>query len=287
MGPPRDADLGASVYIPRPQGCLRVITAGGTGTPVLLLSGAGNDNAVLSWRHALPALAREHRVFALDWPKQGASTPWHGVADHGQLLQCVTAVLDHFELDRIALVGLSQGGAVALAYTIEHPDRVSRLVVLAPAGIISFPPVVHQLLWLVAKLPALSRALTSVAFRCRAVCAWFARNALFAGPVDDFDDIVDEFHAEVQRGGAGASDWQNGSIGFCRMHVDLRPELPRIPRPVLFIQGSRDIAVKPQHTRAAADAVPGSRFELIDGAGHWCNRQEPRAVNHLIAEFLR
>ena len=287
MSASQDTDLGASVYIGQPAGNLRVITQGDSGTPVLLLSGAGNDNAVLSWRRAIPALAAEHRVFALDWPKQGASRPWHGKADHDRLLDCVTTVLDHFGLDRVALVGLSQGGAIALAYTIEHPERVSRLVALAPAGIISFPPVVHQLLWLVAKLPLVARILPSLVFRRRAACAWFARKALFAGPVDDFDEIVDEFHAEVLRNGAGSSDWQNGSIGFRRMHVDLRPRLSSISCPTLFIQGSRDVGVDPKHTRAAADAVPGARFELVDGAGHWPNRQNPDLVNGLIADFLR
>lgn len=275
-----------SVYIPQPQGRLRVIVHGNAGTPVLLLSGAGNDNATLSWRHAIPALAAQHRVFALDWPKQGESTPWNGTADHDRMLGCIAAVLDHFGLDRIALVGLSQGGALALAYAIEHPDQVCRLVAIAPAGIISFPPGVHQLMWLVARLPLLRRTLPALFFRSRAACAWFARTALFAGPVDDFEEIVDAYHTDVLRNGAGSSDWQNESIGFCRMRVDLRPQLHTISCPTLFIQGSRDRGVHPKHTRAAADAVPGARFELLAGVGHWASRQEPERVNDLITVFL-
>lgn len=287
MSVPREAEGPESLYIQQPEGRLHVILHGNSGTPVLLLSGAGNDNAMLSWRHTIPALAAQHRVFALDWPKQGHSRPWNGIADHHLMLACITVVLDHFGLDRVAVVGLSQGGAIALAYAIEHPQRVSRLVALAPAGIISFPPVVHQLMWLVAKVPLLGRTLPSLIFRSRTACAWFARRALFAGPVDDFDEIVDEYHADVLRNGAGSSDWQDGSIDFCRMRVDLRPRLQTISCPTLFIQGSRDIGVNPKHTRAAANAVPGARFELIDGAGHWANRQEPERVNGLIAAFLR
>ncbi|GGP09902.1 alpha/beta fold hydrolase [Nonomuraea glycinis] len=282
------AELGESVLVPQPEGNLHVITRGAAGTPVLLLSGAGVDNAALSWRHALPALAAEHRVLALDWPKQGGSRPWNGTADHDRMLGCVTAVLDHFGLEQAALVGLSQGGAITLGYAVEHPERVSRLVALAPAGVISFPPVVHQLLWVTARWSLLNRTLPSLVFRSRAACAWFARRGLFAGGhVDDFDAIVDEYHADVLRNGAGSSDWQNGSIGFRRMRVDLRPDLPRIACPALFIQGSGDAGVDPEHTRAAARAVPGARFELIEGAGHWANRQDPGRVNSLIADFLR
>ncbi len=280
------ADLGTSVLIPQSEGSLRVVTRGENGPPVLLLSGAGNDNISLSWRRLIPVLARSHRVLALDWPKQGGSVPWDGKADHERMLACIDAVLDHFDLDSVSLVGLSQGGALTLAYAIERPERVNRLIALAPAGVISFPPVVHQALWLMAKSRFLNRTLMSWIFRSRAACAWFARTGLFAGPVDDFDEIVDEYHADVVANGSGSSDWQNGSIGFRKMTVDLRPRLHEIRCPALLIQGSKDAGVSPVHTRAAADVIPNATYELIEGAGHWSNRQCPERVNALITDFL-
>ncbi|MGW0805907.1 alpha/beta fold hydrolase [Nonomuraea sp. NPDC002799] len=275
-----------STFLTCPEGRLHVYDTGGPGSPVLLLSGAGIDNALLSWRHLIPVLAPRHRVLALDWPKQGRSRPWNGQATHERMLGCLTQVLDHFELGSAALVGLSQGGALALAYAIDHPARADRLVALAPAGILSFPPVVHQALWLTAKLPLLHRTLPGAMFKSRARIARFVRHALFAGPAPDFEDVVDEIAEEVRAGGAGASDWQNASIGPLRMRVDLRPRLPEITSPALLIQGDRDIGVPPARTRAAAALIPGSRFELIEGAGHWSNRQVPDRVNPLIAAFL-
>lgn len=281
------ADLGASVLIPQPEGSLRVIIRGDSGSPVLLLSGAGNDNISLSWRRAIPVLAENHRIFALDWPKQGGSTAWNGVADHQRMLECIDVVLDHFDLDSVSLVGLSQGGALALAYAIERPERVDRLVALAPAGILSFNPLVHGLLWVMAKSKFLNRTLPTMVFRSRAACAWFARTSLFAGPVDDFDEVVDEYHADVLANGSGSSDWQNGSIAFRAMRVDLRPRLHEIQCPALIIQGSKDVGVAPEKSRAAANTIPNARYELIEGAGHWSNRQCPELINGLIAEFLR
>lgn len=281
------ADLGISVRIPQPEGVLRVITRGDHGTPVVLLSGAGNDNISLSWRRAIPALAKEHRVIAIDWPKQGASIPWEGLADHDRMLCVIDTVLDRFHLDSVSLVGLSQGGALSLAYAIERPERVDRVVTLAPGGILSFPPIVHQMLWLTAKSRFLNRTLTSWVFRSHAACAWFARKGLFGGAVEEFDDIVDEYHADVLANGSGSSDWQNGSIGFLRMKIDLRPRLHEIQCPVLIIQGSKDAGVPPHQSHAAADAIPNARYELIEGAGHWSNRERPELVNGLITDFLR
>lgn len=275
-----------STYLHTPEGRLHVYSAGDAGSPVLLLSGAGVDNAMLSWRHLIPVLASTHRVFAPDWPKQGLSRPWNGRATHQRLLGCVMDVLDHFQIERTHIVGLSQGGALALATAIEKPDRIERVVALAPGGIISFPPGVHQLLWLTAKVQLLNSVLPTYMLRTRDRIAAFARRALFAGPVEDFEDIVDEILEEVRISGAGSSDWQNDSIGFLRMKIDLRPRLHEITVPTLFIQGDRDLGVKLKHTVAAARLVPGARIEILEGNGHWSNRQSPEHVNRLIADFL-
>ena len=283
-----DADipgLGSS-YVEAGEGRLHVYHAGEAGSPVLLLSGAGIDNALLSWRHLIPVLAAEHRVLALDWPKQGLSYPWNGTADHPRMLRCVIETLDAFDIGRAHLVGLSQGGALALATAIEHPDRVDRVVALAPGGIISFPPVVHQLLWLTAKSRLINEVLPRTMLRTRAQIARFLRSMLFAGPVADFDAIVDEVFDEARRVGGSASDWQKASIGFRRMKVDLRPRLHEITAPTLFIQGDRDKGIRPEFTIAAAALVPGARLELLRDHGHWANRQSPELVNRLVADFL-
>ncbi|MFD6100684.1 alpha/beta fold hydrolase [Nocardiopsis flavescens] len=272
--------------ITRPEGPLSVAVAGDRGTPVVLLSGAGQDNALLSWRHLLPALARDHRVFAPDWPKQGRSRPWNGTADHAALLGVIDTVLDHFSLDRVRLAGLSQGGAMTLAYAIERPERVERLVAMCPAGTISFPPVVHQALWLTARSRFLNSTVPGMMMRTRAGVEKFVRAALVPGPVEDFDSIVDEVFAEARDHGAGSSDWQNASIGFTRMNVDLRPRLGEISCPALFIQGSADVGVKPAHTAAAAAAVPDARLELIEGGGHWISRHHPERVEALVSGFF-
>lgn len=274
-------------WIDQPEGRLQVTRAGSGGHPVVLLSGAGVDNAHLSWARLIPALAVDRSVYAVDWPKQGGSIPWDGLADHARLQRVVITLIDHYGLEQVDLVGLSQGAALALATAIDHPQRVRRLVAMAPAGIISFSPVVHQLLWLTAKLPLLNATLPSLMFRTRAGVARFVRSSLIPGPVEDVEEIVDEVVTELARaGGGGSSDWQNASIGFWRMRVDLRPRLHTISCPTLFIQGTADIGVAPKHTRAAAAQVPGARLEMIEGAGHWVNRQEPERVNRLVRDFL-
>lgn len=274
------------MYIEMAQGRLHVAQAGDRGSPVVLLSGAGIDNARLSWKRLMPVLAERHRVFAPDWPKQGRSGSWRGEADHAAMLACVETVLDHFGLQRAALVGLSQGGAIALSFAIEQPARVDRIVAMAPAGILRFPPVMHQMLWLSARLPWLTSALSRLMLRSRSQVARLVRTGLFAGPSPDLDDVVDDILDEIRANGVRASDWQNASIGFLRMKIDLMPDLQRIRCPVLFIQGDKDVAVPPDRTKEAARRVDDAAFVLLKDHGHWPNRQSPDRIAAYVTAFL-
>lgn len=274
-------------HVQMPEGRLSVIVEGPEHAPaVLLLSGGGVDSATLSWRHLIPDLARDHRVIALDWPKQGHSREWRGIADHAALRRCVVALLDHYALDRAAVVGMSQGGAMTLDTALEHPERVARIVAINPGGTLSFAPLYHQLLWLTAKSRLLNTTLPGLMVGDRRKTEVFVRKGLLAGPAPDQERLIDEVMAEMATHGAGSSDWQNTSIGPWRMNVDLRPRLGEIGCPALFLAGEKDIGVKAATTIAAARAVPGARVELLAGQGHWANRQSPEWVGRLVRDFL-
>ena len=91
---------------------------GEAGSPVLLLHGGGLDSASLSWKYAIGPIARQHRVFAPDWPGFGRSdstrTSW--------AIQDYITFLDHFVerlgLDRASPVGISLGGAIAPGFAL-------------------------------------------------------------------------------------------------------------------------------------------------------------------------
>lgn len=278
-------EIGKSNYIKCTEGYLRVITAGETGKAVLLLSGGGLDNALLSWKHLMPALSKHYRVFAIDWPKQGKSSPWTGIADHQCLLKCVDIVLTHFKIETVSLIGLSQGGAITLAYILSHPERVEKFVALAPAGIIRFPVGYHQLLWLSAKLTWLTNSISRLFFINRRTAEW-ALKKMFPVLPQDFDNIVDDVLEEVSVNGVGASDWQNNSIGFLKMKIYLIPELHRISCPALFIQGDKDVAVHPKHTKEVVNKILKAKLVVLENHGHWSNRQSPETVNTIILDFL-
>ena len=101
--------------------------------PLVLLHGIGSGAA--SWVQQLEALGANRRVLAWDAPGYGMSTPVAPespvAADYAGVL---TEWLDALHIERCVLVGHSLGAIIAGAFAAIHPQRVSGLLLLSPAG---------------------------------------------------------------------------------------------------------------------------------------------------------
>ncbi|MGH2803544.1 MAG: alpha/beta fold hydrolase [Thermoleophilaceae bacterium] len=105
--------------------------AAGDGAPIVLLHGlsATRRNVVQGSRHLVK---RGYRLIAYDARGHGASSPAESYG-YAELVADLAAVLAHLELERAALVGSSMGAATAMAFALEHPERVPALVQVTPA----------------------------------------------------------------------------------------------------------------------------------------------------------
>ena len=103
----------------------------GDGTPLVLLHGlsATRRNVVQGSRHLAK---RGYRLISYDARGHGASAPAQSYG-YPKLVGDLEAVLDHLELERAALVGSSMGAATAMAFALEHSERVPALVQITPA----------------------------------------------------------------------------------------------------------------------------------------------------------
>lgn len=105
----------------------------GDGPPLVLLHGlsATRRNVLQGSRYLV---RRGYRLIAYDARGHGESSPPPDPAAYGyrDLVGDLEAVLEHFALERPALVGSSMGAATAMAWALEHPDRMSALVQITP-----------------------------------------------------------------------------------------------------------------------------------------------------------
>lgn len=98
------------------------------GGPALVLIHAGVADSTM-WDDLVGELARGNRVIGYDQPGYGRSPLPPGPFSHSREL---TALLDGLGVDRACLVGVSNGGRIALEYALVRPDRVDALVLVAP-----------------------------------------------------------------------------------------------------------------------------------------------------------
>jgi pimeloyl-ACP methyl ester carboxylesterase len=108
----------------------RVLTAG-SGEPLLYLHGAGG----VFWDPFLDGLAAGHRVIAPEHPGFGQSQGLEHVEDLWDLVLYYNELLDGLGVARAAVVGHSFGGMVAAELAANNPERVERLVLIAPIGL--------------------------------------------------------------------------------------------------------------------------------------------------------
>lgn len=265
---------------------------GGTvdGPPLLLLHGAMLDTAAGVWRHVAPALEADYHVHLVDLPRHGGSRPWHGTLDDVFLRRFLDELLDALGLPRVALLGLSMGGGLAVGYALDHPDRVSALVAVGPGGIGARRPA-QFLTWLTLRTPGVLRLITWYLARFPRSVRTSMLHHLVAGAstpdVDTFVELaVEEARAKHEHGERALDDWQIHAYGPFSMRLDLLPELPRLSVPTLWVRGDRDPLVGHTELSAAAAAAPGSRLVTIPDAGHLVTHDRPAEFAELARDFL-
>jgi pimeloyl-ACP methyl ester carboxylesterase len=124
------------LFVPTRHGDTFVIACGNpAGPPLLLLHGAGTNSAI--WAGDVTLYGRDYRLYAVDLLGEAGKSapnrpPWQGPA-YVEWLEDVLAAL---KVDRLALVGISQGAWTALKFAVARPERVEQLVLICPGGIV-------------------------------------------------------------------------------------------------------------------------------------------------------
>lgn len=226
------------------------------GAPLVLLHGAASNS--LTWIADVEQLGRLHRVFAIDIigePGLSAGTrpPWKGPA-YGDWL---ADVLGGLSLQNVRMLGLSQGGWIAIKFATSSPERVEKLVLLSPGGVVRTRP-----MFLLRALPLLVMGRPGV----RRI------NRMVASP--------QKLHSE-------ALAFMDLMLAHLRPRTEPTPlftdeELQRLTMPVLLVGGDRD-AIHDCRALAARlqKLLPRVQTRLLVNTGHALVNTAP-----LVTPFL-
>jgi pimeloyl-ACP methyl ester carboxylesterase len=264
--------------------CLRT---GRRGRPVLLLHAGGLDAAGLSLGKTIPALAKQHRVYAPDWPGFGRSDAMPITWRVEECVDFVGRLLDAFGLKRANLVGVSMGGAFVLGFALRAPERVERLILVdsaglgdeIPGGLLSYfrvrLPLLEELSW---ALLAGSRTLAR-----RSLCAALVNREQVLS-----DEMLDEIVRLARRAGAGAAfrQLQRSEYGWRGLRTNYLHRLPDVKVPTLLVHGIEDRIVPASWAERAHRLMKNSKIEMIPQCGHLPPVEKPDLFNRIILGFL-
>ena len=263
-------------YVDVDGGRVRILTSAATGTPVLLLHGGGTDNAAISWYELFATLGTEHPLHAIDLPGFGATEGIPPLGSPVRMADFVARVCTRLGLDRVAVIGVSMGGDVALNLALRRPRLVTGLIVIGPGGLVPvFRNRVAQLAaWSLAQLPD-PVLLPLGRFANRYVDV--ALRAMVSDVARIPPPVRAEFVREAGRRDAalGYLRYNQATLGPTGMRNNLLPLVARITAPTLFFHGADDPVVDPAGSVAAAAAMPAARVVLVPDCGHWAQLEAP------------
>jgi pimeloyl-ACP methyl ester carboxylesterase len=244
----------------------------GDGPAIVLVHGFPLDRSM--WQHQMAALNGYRRV-ALDLRGMGESEAPSGGYSMAGYAADVRMVVERLVLDRVVLCGLSMGGYVVFECLRLFPERIAGVVLMDTraeaddeAGVQARDAMIEQVRSAGADAVAsamLPKLLGSTTTRERP-----------------------EMEAQVHRMILGTPvPGMIGALEAMKVRADSRPMLPQLGRwPVLIVCGEEDVITPPDLSRAMANAIPGSKLEVVPRAGHLAPMEQPEVVTPMLHQFL-
>lgn len=274
---------------------LYYVTDGDPDDPaVILVHGFGAST--FSWRLTMPALAEAgYYAVAVDRPGFGLSEKSFDLNyAHATQAELISDFMDALEIDRAAVVGHSQGGNIVMHLAARHPERISKLVIVAGAVISTDSE----------SGSGLSDAMALPLFILDLVGAdnvWARRAlSLFLGAYLDREFVRgltesaygSEVSEEVVDGYYRAFRTPNWEEGLIAMFLDTTGDrlsedtLRSIEIPTLLIWGNADAWVPIEGGRQLAELLPNATLITYDQVGHSPMDTTPQAFNVDLISFL-
>jgi pimeloyl-ACP methyl ester carboxylesterase len=251
----------------------------GLGEPMLFLHGTPGSH-LLAGLIAEEARANGFRVFAPDRPGLGESSP-HLERTYGTFAQDLAEMLDHFNLPKAHLVGISGGGPYALAAAARIPERLKTLVLLSPWW---FPyghkkatdglnPLFKLYAWLVRSAFRFTRPMSRLAAKlASSMPEKLIEQMIQHAPVDDQMLLASpavqlQIEADItmsfRQGWEG--QWREAVLCFEKPDIDVAS----ITLPVTIFHGAEDNVVPLHYAEKLAAQLPNATLKIDPAGGHF------------------
>ncbi|MGO8077165.1 alpha/beta fold hydrolase [Rhizobium leguminosarum] len=219
----------------------------GEGDPILFIHG-GLGNAEV-WGHQVADFAKDHRVIVADSRGHGRSTRSQQPFGYDLMTSDYVALLDYLKIDKVTLVGWSDGGIIGIDMAMKHPEKLTR--VIAQAANVTTDGVKADVM-------------DNKTFNDYINVAGEQYRKLSPTPNE-----YDAFVKQISEMWATQPAWTAADLG-------------KISVPVTLAIGDHDEAVKLDHTEMMAKQIPGAKLVILKDVSHFAMLQDPAAYDGMI-----
>lgn len=271
-------------YCTTPDGVRIAYSSIGTGLPIVRaahwMTHLEYDLESPVWRHLIGGLAERHLVLRYDCRGTGMSDRQVPDISFERYVTDLECVVDAANLDRFALLGISQGAPISVAYAVRHPERVSHLILFGgfARGALRQDDVQRGEEWL-----EFSRALVRAGWGREqpAYRQWFTSQFI---PDSTVEQARWFNHLEQISASADVAE----RILVANSEIDITALLPQVRVPTLVIHSRGDQICRFSAGQELAGLIPGATFVPLESGNHVFLPHEPahRAFFEAVAPFL-
>ncbi|MBY2913886.1 alpha/beta fold hydrolase [Rhizobium leguminosarum] len=223
----------------------------GKGDPILFIHG-GLGNAEV-WGHQVADFAKDHLVIVADSRGHGRSTRSQQPFGYDLMTSDYVALLDYLKIDKVTLVGWSDGGIIGIDMAMKHPEKLTR--VIAQAANVTTDGVKADVM-------------NNKTFNDYINVAGDYYRKLSPTPNE-----YDAFVTQISEMWATQPAWTAADLG-------------KIAVPITLAIGDHDEAVKLDHTEMMAKDIPGAKLVILKNASHFAMLQDPTGYDAMIRDAM-
>lgn len=255
------------------------VSAAKPGPLVVFLHGIGGNRS--NWLSQLAVASLYFQAVAVDLRGYGDSTLGAIQSNVDDYCDDILRVIAYFEKSHVIFCGMSLGSWVATSFAMRHPDKVAGLILSGGCTGMSEAAIAEREAFLAARQKPLDEGLAPIDFIDQVV-------KIIVGP-NAGADVKELLRASMAA--IPAQTYRDAL--WCFAHPQEKFEFANIACPVLMMTGEHDRLASPAEIQSVAKRIHGAaqnpdvQFEVIYGAGHLCNLENPQLYNANLTRFLR
>ncbi len=240
----------------------------------VLIHGLCDERVV--WDRQVAAFQDSMNVITYDVRGFGASPVGAANGTVDQMADDLAQIISAANASPVWLVGFSMGGVISQRFALDFPDMVAGLVLVASSCVVGRPGVEYfeSRIELVEKGGL--EAFRGIAMEDGRGCIGNGDEAL----ISEYQNV----RINAVRDPEG---YLNAGRAMLRLSAEpIIQDLGKIQKPTLVVAGDLDIYCPPKASQMIANAIPGSKLEIIQGAGHCMHWEQTEATNKLVSSFI-